>query len=55
MNFGGSEAWFGSCRALGMVYLRCDVCFCLNAFKVYVYILCSMCSAGLFSMRMSLI
>ena len=24
-----------------MVYLRCDVCFCLNAFKVYVYVLCS--------------
>lgn len=21
-----------------MVYLRCDVCFCLNAFKLYIYL-----------------
>ena len=54
-KFGGSETWFRSCWALGMVCLRCDFCFCLNVFRVYVYIWCSMCATALFSMRMSLI
>ena len=34
---------FGFCRALGMVCLRCKLCFCWNAFKVYVCFWCSMC------------